>query len=58
MGNYELELDNDRAIDFGVNELFSWLNSEPGRSRSRPCGSVDYKIFGAAVAFGKGCEVV
>lgn len=29
MGNYELELDNDRAIDFGVNELFSWLNSEP-----------------------------
>lgn len=25
MGNYELELDNDRAIDFGVNELFRGL---------------------------------
>lgn len=29
MGNYELELDNDRAIEFGVNELFSWLNTDP-----------------------------
>lgn len=28
-GNYELELDNDRAIDFGVNEMFSWINADP-----------------------------
>lgn len=28
-GNYELELDNNRAIDFGVNEMFSWINSDP-----------------------------
>lgn len=31
-GNYELELDNDKAIEFGVNELFSWLNNDPDAS--------------------------
>lgn len=29
LGNYELELDNNRAIEFGVNEMFSWLNTDP-----------------------------
>lgn len=27
-GNYELELDDEKAIDYGVNEMFGWLNEE------------------------------
>ncbi len=34
-GNYELELDDNRAIEYGVTELFAWLNSNDKSSDAR-----------------------